>query len=223
MIPAADTRLAILASLHQHSYNSFDMSELDSATWLPVSGGSINQTYRVCLGSKALFVKLHQAKHISMFEAESAGLQALRAAKVIRVPEVYACGYDDEHSWLMMEHIILHSHNSMSERDFAQQLAEMHRCMGESFGWFRDNTIGSTLQINTISKDWISFYREHRLAYQLKLSKSNGFAASLQDKGERLKADLHVFFKGYEAQPSLLHGDLWSGNHAVASDGNPVI
>jgi len=223
MMLAADTRLAILASLYQHSHNSFDMSELDSAIWLPVSGGSINQTYWVCLGSKSLFVKLHQAKHIAMFEAELAGLQALRAARAIRVPEVYACGSDDEYSWLIMEYITLHSHNSMSERDFAQQLAEMHRCMGESFGWFRDNTIGSTPQINTISKDWISFYRDYRLGYQLKLAKSNGFAASLQDKGERLRADLHVFFKAYEAQPSLLHGDLWSGNHAVDSDGKPVI
>ncbi len=223
MIPAADTRLAILTSLHQHSHNSFEMSEMDSATWLPVSGGSINQTFRVCLGSKLLFVKLHQAKHISMFEAESAGLQALRAARVIRVPEVYACDSDDEHSWLIMEYITLGSHNSVSEKLFAQQLAAMHRCIGESFGWFRDNTIGSTPQINTISKDWISFYREHRLAYQLKLAQQHGFTMNLQDKGERLMAGLHVFFKGADTQPSLLHGDLWSGNHAVASDGNPVI
>jgi fructosamine-3-kinase len=228
MMPAADTRLAVLASVVQQYGNHFNMSAVDmrdvaSATWLPLSGGSINQTYRVNLRQELLFVKLNQAQYVSMFEAEAAGLQILREAAVIRVPEVYACACDDTHSWLVMENITLTPHNNASQQKFAQQLAAMHRCMGESFGWFRDNTIGSTPQINMTSKDWHSFYREHRLGYQLKLANQHGFSARLQDKGERLMADLHVFFEGYEASPPLLHGDLWSGNHAVDSDGNPVI
>lgn len=31
------------------------------------------------------------------------------------------------------------------------------------------------------------------------------------------------FFDGYSPLPSLLHGDLWSGNVAFARDGEPVI
>ena len=223
MIPAADTCLAVLASLHQHGYNWFDIGEVELSAWMPVSGGSINQTYRVNLGQQSLFVKLHQAKYISMFEAEAAGLQALRAAAVMRVPEVYACACDHTHSWLVMEHIALGSHNSVSEKRFGEELASMHACMGESFGWFRNNTLGSTAQINTTHTDWVNFYREQRLGHQLTLANQHGFSVSLQDKGELLMAELHVFFAGYEAQPSLLHGDLWSGNHAVDSGGNPVI
>ncbi|MBN4082452.1 fructosamine kinase family protein [Mariprofundus ferrooxydans] len=158
-----------------------------------------------------------------MFEAEAAGLQALREAAVIRVPELYACACDDRHSWLVMEYITLASHNSVSEKRFAEELASMHACMGESFGWLRDNTIGSTVQINTTNIDWVNFYREQRLGYQLKLANQHGFSTSLQNKGARLMAELHVFFEGYHVRPSLLHGDLWSGNHAVDSDGNPVI
>lgn len=223
MMPSADTRLTVLASIHQHSQHSFNMREMDSAVWIPVSGGSINQTYQVNVRQESLFVKLNQAQYISMFEAESAGLQALSEAAVIRVPKVYACASDDTQSWLVMEYIRLAPHNNSSEKKFAQQLAAMHRCMGKSFGWFRDNTIGSMPQINTINIDWINFYRDYRLGYQLKLAYQHGFSASLQEKGERLMADLHIFFESYKACPSLLHGDLWSGNHAANSDGKPVI
>jgi fructosamine-3-kinase len=222
MMPPADTRLAVAESIHQYQ-NHFNIDEISSLPWLPVSGGSINQTYRVKLRQKSLFVKLNQAKYIPMFEAEAAGLQALRDAAVIRVPEVYACACDDVHSWLVMEYIALTSHNRTSEKKFAEQLAAMHVCTGESFGWLRDNTIGSTAQINTTDTDWINFYRIHRLGYQLRLANQHAFPTSLQYKGERLMADLHVFFTGYEVSPSLLHGDLWSGNHAADSDGKPVI
>jgi len=222
MMPTADARLAVAESVYQYR-NHFNIDEITSSPWLPVSGGSINQTYRVNLGQSFLFIKLHQAKNISMFEAEAAGLKALCDAAVIRVPEVYACACDDTYSWLVMEYIALTSHNRTSEKKFAEQLTAMHACTSQSFGWFRDNTIGSTAQINTIDTDWIDFYRDHRLGYQLKLAKSNGFTGSLQNKGERLMTDLHVFFTGYEISPSLLHGDLWSGNHAVDSHGNPVI
>ncbi len=224
MMPPADTRLAVAVAESIDQYqNHFNIDEINSLSWLPVSGGSINQTYRVKLRQQSLFVKLNQAKYISMFEAETVGLQALRDAAVIRVPEVYACAGDDVHSWLVMEYIALTSHNRISEKKFAEQLAAMHACTGESFGWLRDNTIGSTAQINITDTDWINFYRTHRLGYQLRLANQHGFPASLQDKGEHLMAELHVFFTGYEAFPSLLHGDLWSGNHGADSDGKPVI
>ena len=230
MMPSPELRLAIATSIAQKSlgivcqqYNHVNVDKVVSSDWIVVSGGSINQAYRIDMGVDALFVKLHDVQHMAMFEAEAAGLQALREAKVVRVPEVYTCACDDSYSWLVMEYITLGSHNSVSEKLFAQQLAAMHRCTGELFGWFRNNTIGSTPQINTATSDWINFYRAHRLAYQLQLANQHGFPISLQDKGERLLGDLHVFFEGYEASPSLLHGDLWSGNHAVDSAGSPVI
>ncbi len=48
-------------------------------------------------------------------------------------------------------------------------------------------------------------------------------ADQLQRLGEKLMDTLPAFFAGYTPQPSLLHGDLWSGNHAFLADGTPVI
>ena len=104
-----------------------------------------------------------------------------------------------------------------------RQLAAMHRSTRDRFGWHRDNTIGSTRQINTQEEDWVTFYREHRLRFQLDLADENGYGGNLIRRGEQLLEKLPVFFARYQPLPSLLHGDLWGGNHAALPDGTPVI
>jgi len=57
----------------------------------------------------------------------------------------------------------------------------------------------------------------------LNLAARNGYGGSLQRLGENLMDALPAFFTGYSPLPSLLHGDLWSGNHAYLQDGTPTI
>jgi protein-ribulosamine 3-kinase len=104
-----------------------------------------------------------------------------------------------------------------------EQLAAMHRATRDRFGWRRDNTIGSTPQVNMQLSDWVEFWRRHRLGYQLDLAARNGYRGALQDKGAQLLERLPQFFKGYRPAASLLHGDLWGGNAAVTAGGEPVI
>ncbi|MCR4304653.1 MAG: fructosamine kinase family protein [Gallionella sp.] len=91
------------------------------------------------------------------------------------------------------------------------------------FGFAQDNFIGTTPQPNGWPDNWITFWREHRLGFQLRLAAQNGYGGQLQRLGEKLMDTLPAFFKNYTPLPSLLHGDLWSGNHAFLSDGTPVI
>ena len=50
----------------------------------------------------------------------------------------------------------------------------MHRVSSTHFGWSRDNTIGATPQTNTPNGDWIAFWREQRLGFQLELAARKG-------------------------------------------------
>ena len=64
------------------------------------------------------------------------------------------------------------------------------------------------------------------IAYNLNLLGGNplkNLGSRLQTLGKRLMESLPDFFIGYTPTPSLLHGDLWSGNHAYLADGTPVI
>jgi fructosamine-3-kinase len=92
-----------------------------------------------------------------------------------------------------------------------------------TYGWPRDNFIGSTPQSNQSHRTWAGFYAEERLRPQLQLASSNGMVRELRDQGEKLTDRLAAFFVDYRPAPSLLHGDLWSGNAAQLADGTPVI
>ncbi|MEQ1527718.1 MAG: fructosamine kinase family protein [Methylococcales bacterium] len=194
--------------------------ELLSAT--PVAGGDINSAF--CLqGSQArYFVKLNQADLLAMFEAELAGLQNLARTGTLRVPTPVVCGQTAEQAFLVLEYIEFGSATKASQRLLGRQLAQLHQQPQDFFGWHRDNTIGSTKQINSKNSDWLAFWREQRLGFQLRLAAKNGYGGKLQTLGERLAQELDGLFD-QQPRSSLLHGDLWGGNSAVDQQGRPVI
>jgi fructosamine-3-kinase len=158
-----------------------------------------------------------------MFAAEAAGLKELAAARALRVPAVVCYGVVADASFLVLEYLELSGGDARTPARLGYELAKQHRVTSESFGWTRNNTIGSTPQINTPSRDWIGFWRQRRLGYQLELAARNGLRGEVQRRGEQLLAGLEGFFMEYRPQPSLLHGDLWGGNQAALADGTPVI
>lgn len=186
-----------------------------------VGGGCINSAYRIADGDRSYFVKLNRASGLGMFEAEADGLREMAKAGAIKVPLPVATGEADGQAYIVMENLPLGGSGS-GER-LGHELAAMHRTTQARFGWYRDNTIGSTPQYNSEHADWITFWREQRLGAQLKMAAARGGGRALLRKGEQLMAELPAFFAGYTPVPSLLHGDLWSGNYAFCQDGAPVI
>jgi fructosamine-3-kinase len=184
-------------------------------------GGCINQAMRVNYGDTACFVKLNVAGKADMFAAEALGLQELRDSHTLRVPEPVCWGDDGESAWLVLEDLELGSHGDPAA--LGRGLAALHRVTRQQFGWETDNTIGSTLQVNTCHHDWVTFWREHRLQFQLELAARNGHGGRLQSQGEKLLDSFPALFADYTPAASLLHGDLWSGNYAYTGSGEPAI
>ncbi|ATX82087.1 Fructosamine-3-kinase [Mariprofundus ferrinatatus] len=189
-----------------------------------ISGGSINSAYRATTESgDHLFVKTNHANGLAMFEAEFDGLNELADAEAIRVPRPIATGSGAGRAWFVSEYIRIGRGRGDSAAEMGRQMAALHRKTADRFGWFRDNTIGTTPQPNAQTSNWVNFYRDQRLGFQLELAGHNGFGGALLRNGERLLSDLDRFFSSYTPEPSLLHGDLWGGNHAFDENGAPVI
>lgn len=93
----------------------------------------------------------------------------------------------------------------------------------KGFGFDMDNTIGSTPQKNPWTSDWVTFFRDHRLGYQLQLAEELYRDFDIVEKGRRLLDKLPYIFRDVKVEPCLLHGDLWSGNIAADDSGAPVI
>ena len=187
-----------------------------------IAGGSINNAF-VITGDcgEQYFVKTNRAGQSSMFEAEARGLRALASSHAIRVPEPVCFGDDGTQSYIVVEYLNLTGLANQSE--LGEQLAAMHRVQADQFGWDIDNTIGVTQQLNNKMDNWVEFWRNQRLGFQLQLAADNGYGGELQSLGERLLLDMPKLFTDRVIKPSMLHGDLWGGNVAGLSDGTPVI
>ena len=184
-----------------------------------VSGGCINQGYKISSDKAEYFVKLNDASQIEMFIAEAIGLKQMYATQTITVPQPICYGTAASSSYIVLEWLDLVRGSDRSYREMGRQLAAMHReGTAERFGWERNNTIGSTPQINTQTDNWADFFAEQRIGYQLKLAKRRG--GSFPDKVVNAVRDK---LADRQPQASLIHGDLWSGNAAIAADGSPVI
>ncbi len=186
-----------------------------------IGGGCINAAARITDGAQNYFIKTNHARYASMFEAEAEGLREMANSKTVRVPEPVCYGEHGSQCYVVMEYLPLGGSADMVQ--FGQQFAAMHRVTAEQFGWHIDNTIGSTPQTNTQSNDWLTFWREQRLGFQLETAASKGYGGELQSLGERLMSDMGALFENHQPEASMLHGDLWSGNYGALPDGTAVI
>lgn len=193
----------------------------------PVGGGCISDGCRVETADGPVFVKHNAAAPAGMFVAEADGLRALHAAagEHLRVPSVLAFGEggDDGGGWIALEWL----EPAPPRRDHGERLgrglAAVHRTAG-GWGWERDNWIGSLPQPNRPAASWPEFWRGRRLAPQLALARRARRLPGTDAEWERLFDLLpELLAAGDEDRPSLLHGDLWSGNALSTADGPAVI
>ncbi|MCC6208729.1 MAG: fructosamine kinase family protein [Gammaproteobacteria bacterium] len=188
-----------------------------------VGGGCINDAWRLDGDGRSFFVKLNEPAREAMFAAEFAGLEELRAANAVRVPMPVCLGATGRAAFLVLEWLELGRGEGAGYELLGRRLADLHRVTRPSFGGSRDNTIGSTPQPNRADTDWVRFWGERRLGYQLELAAANGHRGRLLQRGEHLLAVLPIILAGHVPAPALLHGDLWSGNVAFTRGGEPVI
>ncbi len=140
-----------------------------------VSGGCINQGYRVTDGAQTYFVKLNQASQVAMFAAEALGLEQMRETETILVPAPICWGTVDKSAYIVLEWLDLGRGTSQTWEEMGRQLARLHQVKkSTAFGWERDNTIGATPQINTWTSDWCDFFTRYRIGYQLQLAQQKG-------------------------------------------------
>ncbi|MUL35373.1 fructosamine kinase family protein [Gloeocapsopsis dulcis] len=210
----------IAQNLNRVTGKSFTVNQTRS-----VSGGCINQGYAISSETDTYFVKLNHASQVAMFEAEALGLQQMLATDTIRVPQPICWGIAGNSCYLVLEWVDLGRGDNSTWEEMGRQLAKMHESpdlsiQGQAgFGWDMNNTIGSTPQINDWTADWAEFFAKHRLEYQFKLANRRGGNFPQQQALLAAVPDLLA----HKPQPSLVHGDLWGGNAACTTTGEPVI
>ena len=187
----------------------------------PVSGGDISSAYRLTTENRTFFLKSNSGlEAYKMFEAEKLGLEAIASTKTVKTPKVYFCYQFDGLSVILMEHIRTKPASSSDMELLGQQLAQLHQSTASHFGLTTNNFIGSLPQSNALHESWNNFYIEERLKPQLKLARRAGLLNEDEiPEDSRVYESCDMLFK--DVKPSLLHGDLWSGNYLISENGKP--
>ena len=189
-----------------------------------VSGGCIADSRKLQLESgKVYFLKQLRGNNSGAFDAEERGIKELCKSGTVNVPKVVCKGPD----FLLLQWIEAgYSRSNSSMEMLGRQFAELHRYRGKKFGFSEDNLLGDSPQSNKPSKEgrlnWAKFYVENRLEFQTSLAVKNGYATQeMRNLMDNLIKKVPDLISGTEEEPSLLHGDLWSGNYLIDESGIP--
>ena len=184
-------------------------------------GGDINQAYKIADHDRTYFVKINQSDRRTMFEAELDGLNQIANTHTIRVPKPICTGTAEDYSYLVLEYLSIVALTETTRYELGIKLAQLHLVSGSTaFGLGRENTIGTTAQPNPWTANWIEFWRDTRIKYQLNLAIKKGVKFTYANQ---LLDAIPTILKDHSPKPSLVHGDLWGGNVGALATGEVVI
>ncbi|MCM1267626.1 MAG: fructosamine kinase family protein [Bacteroidales bacterium] len=196
-----------------------------------VSGGDINDACKLTLTNGAsVFMKSNAVGNAAFFTAEAVGLQAIAQTGCIGTPRILCSGTEpgvNGYSFLLLEWIDGKRPVRSYWECFAQELAAMHRATATelvpngTYGFLQDNYIGAGSQCNAARESWVTFFRDCRLEPQFQAA---DFYFTPADRKRILSLLDHLAdFLTEPERPSLLHGDLWSGNVMTGNDGRALL
>ena len=112
--------------------------------------------------------------------------------------------------------------NNFSEKDFAKKLSKIHSVKNECYGYDFNTPIGGLEQPCLFEKNWVNFFKNKRLLMIFeKINQSNSLPNYINKGIEKIIKNLDNYIIDFNS-PSLIHGDLWSGNILANNDGNIV-
>lgn len=203
---------------------AIDAGDFRIQSIVPVHGGDINRAFRLETMRRRYFVKTNEAPAaLTMFLGESDGLERiLKATAPAHAPRPFMAGHAAGEAFLLMTWIEAGDKQQPGAQEaLGRLLATLHQNRAHRFGFKHDNYIGTLAQSNATAADWTAFFIEQRLKKQLALARHRLEGTGLLARFDQLFARLADLYP--EERPSLVHGDLWSGNYLVDTACQPVL
>jgi fructosamine-3-kinase len=213
-------------SLCLEKLSELNGSRVTSKSSQPVGGGCINQALRMATSAGDFFIKWNVSAPSDMFQKEAAGLNEMAEAdnQFLVIPKViWATKSNQQPGILLMEYLQPAINTNGYDEKLGRGIARLHRKTAANFGFHHNNYCGTTIQDNTWTDHWTEFFAHQRiwtLVQQIK--NSRGMLAGELKIYERLVSKIPQLLS-HQTVPSLIHGDLWSGNYLYTAKGSALI
>ena len=190
---------------------------------VPVSGGDVNEAYRVETSQSPYFLLVQRQRSKDFFAAEVAGLNLFEKSG-ITAPIVIDSGEIDGDAYLLLS--FLNEGTQGSQAELGALVAKMHQQQQPDgkFGFDLPYEGGDVSFNNNWSDSWMTIFVERRLDH---------LKDRLVDQGLWIEDDVQTYHKvrekivsslrNHTSKPSLLHGDLWGGNYMFLENGQPAL
>lgn len=197
----------------------------------PCAGGDINQNHQLTANidgkQRRFFAKINtlaQSRILISEHANLAHMHALLAEHASLLPACICSGETSKQYFLILEYLDLQAASSRSAQiKLADALGILHSVKHKQFGWIENNFIGFTLQKNQWRDNWSDFWLSERFEPQWRLAHNSPHVQTLVDLEKALLKKMSEALDVHQPEPSLCHGDLWSGNAAITANGDAVL
>jgi fructosamine-3-kinase len=186
----------------------------DITSFQPVSGGDINDAYRIEAGGKSYFIKVQPNHPASYFKHEINGLKAL--GKVVNTPTPLYNGAIDGHAYLVLNWL---TESAGSQADLGRAVAALHQHFNSQFGFVDNHQTKVLVKNNAWNDNWEDFYVNQRLLPEVAAAQREGrWNRWREEHFQQMVKKFQQYYSNHEVRASLLHGDLWAGNFIFAND-----
>ena len=191
-----------------------------------LGGGCINHALKIDTSAGNFFLKWNANSPSDMFVKEGQGLEELRAVNnpYLSIPKViWSKGIDELPGLLLTEYLPDPITHQGYDEMLGKGLAILHRKTAKAYGFHHSNYCGTTVQNNTWTDSWPEFYATHRI---------EALVIQIKEQRGMTNEDQNIYFKlikkipqllSHTTIPSLIHGDLWSGNYMYTANGPALI
>jgi fructosamine-3-kinase len=187
-----------------------------------IAAGTMNQGTGLITGSGNFFLKTNHLEDSDIFLKEKQGLDVMRGATSLQVPEVVHWGRLEDTNFLLLEWIPSANRSTSYWEVLAEGLAELHMCNAAEFGWDTANYISILPQRNKRQAAWYMFFIEERLEPMIQRALFHGLIdGAFLEQFRRIYPKIAGIFP--KELPAFLHGDLWQGNVLVNGSGAPAL
>lgn len=191
-----------------------------------IGGGCINHASKLETNVGDFFLKWNSNCKVDLFLREAESLHELEKASSqdLIIPKVFCTKeLDSTPAFLVQQYLPSNFAKNNQEEMLGRGLATIHKYTNEKFGFYTNNYCGATIQNNQFQNNWLEFFRDNRLRFLLNL---------IQQKSPLPNSELKVYDKlldrierliPKDSIPTLIHGDLWSGNYMNTNYGGALI